>query len=238
MSKKQHLSRLSAPKSWPVKRKGIKWIAKPKPGVYSLEFSLPISVVLRDLLHISNTTRETRFMLNSKEILVNNRVITEVNFAVGLFDVISIPKLKKHYRILMSRNNKFVVVEIPEKESTTLLLRIDNKTKIKKGKIQLNLMNGWNLIADKKSYKTKDVLVFDSKTNKIKDVLVAKKGVIVYFFKGKHSGKIAKLDAIRETGILRKNKIARAINDKGEVWETSINNMIVVGKTSPLIKLS
>ena len=238
MSRKQHLSRLAAPKTWPIKRKGIKWVAKPKPGSHSLKTSMPISVILREVLRVSDSLRETKFLINNKEILVNNNAVRETNFSVGLFDVITFKSTKKNYRVLISRNGKFILNEIPEKEAEIILLRIDNKTKISKGKIQLNFMNGWNLLVDKDEYKTTEVLVYDLKTKKIKEVLKNEKGNIVYFFSGKHNGKVAKLDSIIEKGTLRKQKIAEVINEEGEKWQTTINNMIVVGKKQAVLTLN
>jgi len=48
-----HLSTLAAPKSWPIKRKGIKWITRPKSGPHNLKSSLPLIVVLRDMLKLT-----------------------------------------------------------------------------------------------------------------------------------------------------------------------------------------
>ncbi len=238
MSKKQHLSRLNAPKAWPIKRKGIKWIAKPIAGTHNILTSMPLSVILTEILKISDSRKRAKYLIYNKEVIVNNRSIKEINFPVGLFDVISFPKINKHYRVVIGKNRKFKFIEIPEKEAKILLLRIENKSKIKKGKIQLNFMNGWNILVSKGNYKTGDVVVYDSEKRKEQETLPLKKGSLLYFFGGKKVGSTAKLEEITEKGILKKQKIAIAKDEKGNLSEADLKNVIVVGKDKPAIKLN
>ena len=56
----KHLSRLAMPKTWKVKRKGIKWVTRPLPGAHSLKQGMPISVLLRDVLKLARTTKEVK----------------------------------------------------------------------------------------------------------------------------------------------------------------------------------
>ena len=39
------MKRLTAPRSWPVKRKASHWITKPSPGAHAVEDSIPVNVV-------------------------------------------------------------------------------------------------------------------------------------------------------------------------------------------------
>jgi small subunit ribosomal protein S4e len=236
MGKKQHLSRLASPRTWPVERKQSKWIAKPSAGAHSIKKSLPLVVVLRDILKLVKTSKEVRNLIHENAILVNNRKLKDVKFAVGLFDVISLPKIKEHYRILINKQNKFSLSKIAESEANILLLRIDNKRTVAKGKTQINFMNGWNKLVSKGNYKTSDVVVFDTKTAKLSGTLNLKVGSIVYFIGGKHAGISGKLSAISETGTLRKHKVAKVSLGKESV-ESSLNNIIVIGDTKPIIKV-
>jgi len=56
----RHLSRLAMPKAWKIKRKGIKWVTRPLPGPHSFKLGLPLNVLLRDILKLSKTTKETK----------------------------------------------------------------------------------------------------------------------------------------------------------------------------------
>ena len=237
MSKQRHLSRLAAPKTWPVKRKLTKWIAKPMPGAHNLNMSMPLVVILRDLLNVAATSKEIKKLLNSQAVLVNSRVIREVRFAVGLFDVISIPTVKANYRIIINNKGKLAAIKIPEADANKILLRVDNKRTISKDKTQLNFSNGWNILVKKNEYKTNDVIVFDTKDRKVISKLTLRKDSNVYLIGGKHVGMLAKFAGVRETGTLRKHKIAKVIAGKDEL-ESSLENVVVVGDKKPVISLS
>src|SRR3989344_2156643 len=45
------LKRLASPKFWPIERKKKRYVVKPKPGPHSLEKSLPLGIIIRDVLH-------------------------------------------------------------------------------------------------------------------------------------------------------------------------------------------
>ena len=231
MSKKQHLSRLAAPRSWPVKRKVSKWIAKPIPGAHNLKSSMPLVVIIRDLLSITKTSKEVKTLLNSKSILINNKTVRKIHLPIGLFDVISIPKLNIHYRILLNKQGKLFPIKIADSEANLIPLRIENKVSISAKKTQLNFNNGWNILVGKDDYKTNDVIIFDTSTQKIKDKLSLNKGAVVYLIGGKHTGIVAKLAEIKETGTLRKHRVVRLVSGKVEL-ESAIKHIIVIYETN------
>lgn len=47
-----HLKRLNAPRSWPIKRKISIWTTKQRPGSHSVENSIPAAFLLRDMIKI------------------------------------------------------------------------------------------------------------------------------------------------------------------------------------------
>lgn len=60
------MKRLTAPRSWPVKRKTSTWITKPSPGAHAIEEGIPVTVVMRDMLGLAETAKEVRLMLQKK----------------------------------------------------------------------------------------------------------------------------------------------------------------------------
>ncbi len=236
MSKQRHLSRLAAPKSWPIKRKGIKWIAKPRPGAHSEQTAMPIGTILTEILNITEDRKDAKRILHEKQVFVNGRVQKDIRLPVGLLDVISIPIIKKNWRVLLTGSRKLSFVEISDKEANTVLLKVRNKTILPKKKVQLNLTNGWNILVAKDTYSTDGVLVYDTKTNKIADYFKLEKGVSVYFLRGKHAGANAKLVELKKIGKLKKENIA-VVEANGNKWETITNNLIIVGKVKPIINL-
>jgi small subunit ribosomal protein S4e len=236
MSKKQHISRLAAPRTWPIRRKGIKWIAKPSPGVYNLSLSLPLIVVLRDLLKVVKTSKEAKFILHSKDVLVNSKPIRDVKFSVGIFDTISLPKLKQYYRLVFGKNKKLGLIEIPEKETNLIPIKISNKTTMKKNKSQLNLSNGWNILS-KEKFQSGDSILFNISTKKIEKKFALESGNVVYIIGGKHAGMVAKLKEISKIGELKKEKIATLTPSKDETVSTNLEHIFVVGGDKPAVKV-
>ncbi len=236
MSKQRHISRLAAPRTWPIARKGLKWITKPAPGTHTLELSLPLNVILRDILCIANTNRDVKLLLNSKQVLVNNQTIRDTRFSVGIFDSVALPTISKYYRILVNNKGVLRIEEITKQDANILPLKIRDKTLITGGKTQINFTNGWNLLLNGSKYKTGDVILFDLDKRKPGEHLQLDRGSIVYFFAGTHSGKTAKLVDFAEHGKLRKHKVAIIEEDKNK-FETSLDNLIVLGKDKPVIKL-
>ena len=131
----RHLSRLATPKTWNVKRKGIKWITRPNPGSHSFKLGIPINVLLRDMLKLARTTKEVKNILNNQEVLIDGIRKKDHKQIIGLMDVISIPKIKKNFRILLSNKGKIIAIPIDDKEAKIKPAQIKGKTVIKKGKI-------------------------------------------------------------------------------------------------------
>src|SRR4030042_1299545 len=161
------LKRLLSPRFWKIPKKEYTWVVSPKPGPHPKFYCIPLQIILRDILKIAETAKEAMTILRRGEILVDGKVRTEHGYPVGLFDTISIPRIKKYYRIVPAPNG-LVVAEIPEKESKKKLCKIRNKTSVK-GKIQLNLTDGKNIFVTEKKYKTGDSLLLQLPSLKVMD---------------------------------------------------------------------
>ena len=77
----------------------------PKPGAHSLSSSLPLAIIVRDILGFAKTAKETKKIISKKKILVNGKVRLDERFLVGFMDVISIPEIKKSYRKLALKHH-------------------------------------------------------------------------------------------------------------------------------------
>jgi len=228
---KRHLKRLTAPKSWKIKRKGITFVTRPNPGMHSKKNSTSINVVLRDMLNYAKTTRDVKVILSKGDILVDGKQIKDHRFAVGLMDLIETPKTKECFRVLLDKKGKISIIKIKQEERKIKLCKIVGKTIIKKEKIQLNLNDGKNIIIDKNNYNTGDTLVIEVPEQKIKEHLKFEKGVCVYLSGGNHKGESGIIEEIKD--ILIKVK-----PESGEVFETSKKFAFVIGKEKPIITLS
>jgi small subunit ribosomal protein S4e len=223
---KGYLKRNFTPATWLVDRKENKLIVKPKPGAHTREFGLPLTIVLKNLGY-AKTTRDVKNILQAKNVLIDGKKRQDHRFILGIMDVLSLPEIKKHYRVVLDEKGRLVVKEISQEESKIKIVKVLGKTSIKGGKIQVNLHDGKNILTEIKA-KVGDSLVLEL-PNKIKQVLELKKGAHIYLLKGKHAG---------SQGQLQEIKGQKIIFQKGkENVETSKDYALVIGEKEPLIKI-
>lgn len=203
-----HLKRHAIPKSWPIKRKGTAFVVKPMLGFSD---SLPILIILRDLLKVADNRKEVKKMIHQKSILLNGRAVRDEKEGVLLFDVITLVPSKKNYKLTMLQNDKLNVEEIKENEAGVKIAKIVNKKVLRGKKIQLNLSDGRNFLSNIKCNVNDSVLI-NLKEKKIEKCLpfVEKSEVIV--FDGKHSGEKGKIEKIDN-----ERKIAEIDNGKENI---------------------
>lgn len=228
----KHQKRVASPKSWPIARKTHKWVTKSRPGPHSAENSIPLMIVVRDLLGLAANSRETKRVLNEGGLLVDGTVRKDHKFPVGIFDVISIPALNKDYRMLQDAKGKFNLHTL-ESGEVRKLSRIENKTIIKGGRQQLNFNDGTNSIIEG-DYKTGDSIIFSIPDREIVDRIEFKEGNLAMVVGGSHSGEMG---AIKEIQIVRSSHPNRVIISGKEEFETTEDHVFMIGRDAPVIKL-
>ncbi len=189
-----HLKRQNMPKNWPVIRKGNTFIAGPlaKKGI-------PLLVVLRDLLKIAQTRKEVKKAIQKKDILINNKCVRDEKIGMALFDTLSIIPSKIYYRLELSEKGKFKLKNIKEEESNKKIVKITNKRVLTGKKIQLNLNDGRNFLAEIKFECTvNDSIMINFKDKKIEKCLPLKEKAKVVVFAGKHSGQTGYIKEINK----------------------------------------
>ena len=227
-----HLKRLAAPRSWPLKRKANVWTTKQCPGSHSIEESVPAAVMLRDIIKVCDTSREAKRIVANRELLVDGKPVRDAKAPVGIMDVVSIPAMDLYYRVVLSDKGKIAIVPITKDEAAWKLTMIEDKTKITGGKIQLNLHDGRNIILDANKYKTGDTLRIAVPDQKIEDVYELKSGATVLIFRGQHAGKTAVVDEY----IITKDSSENVVRFK-DGSETVKSNVFVIGNETAAIKL-
>lgn len=225
---KNHIKTIAAPRTWPVKRKSKTFMVKPLPGTHSLKYCLSLNFLLTEILKIAHTKKEVKYILNNKEVLVDAKKRKDMAFPVGLFDSVSISDIKKSFRITLDERGKLKLIHIDDKEAGMKVCKITGKNLIK-NKVQINLYDGKNILAEKNNYKVGDSLVLELPDGKIKDHLKLEKGNTIFLIGGKNPGNIGTIEDI--TG----NKIIYKKGDK--VFETLKKYAFVVGKEKPILKL-
>ncbi len=226
------MKRLTAPRSWPVKRKVSVFITKPNPGPHAIDGGMPLALVLRDMLQVCDTAREAKRILGQRDILVDGRVAKDPKLPVGVMDVVSIPRTGNHYRMVLNPKGKLELVRIDADDATWKLCRIENKTMVKGGRVQINLHDGRNLVIDEDDYRTGDVIKLALPEQSVMSRYPLKQGSIALIVSGSHTGETAIVD---EYAITRRPSpnIVRFKDGR----ETVKKNVFVIGDKAPEIKL-
>jgi small subunit ribosomal protein S4e len=220
-----------------VPKKKAKWIVTPRPGPHKKFESIPLLIVIRDLLKLVDTKNDAKKIIKNKNVLVDGKPRTDLRYPAGLFDVIEIPKNEKQYRVVPDKHG-LSLIEISKKETNLKICRIRNKTIVKGGKIQLNLHDGKNIIIkDKKeTYKTGDSLLLELPSQKIVEHIKMQKGVVAIITGGQNIGNIINIKDIITTKSREPNKVICKKDDNE--FEAIMDYVYVVGNEKPSIRLT
>ena len=242
---KKHLKRKPAPKFWPIHRKEFVWTVKPKPGPHPTSRCIPLALIVRDILGLAKTRKEAKTIISQGKIKVNGKLQLEELFPTGLMDVISIPEMKKTYRILPSEKG-LILHSIGREEALFKLCRIENKNAIKGGHMQLNLHDGRNIQVQMQDprkpeedvYQTLDVLKTSIPSQEITAHLKLSEDIHAIIIGGKNVGKYGKIATVeKRPGQKRRDSLVTIEGKNGNRFQTTLNLIFVTGDTQPWISL-
>ena len=240
-----HLKRKPAPKMWPIHRKEAVWTVMSKPGPHSLARSLPLTLIVRDILGFAKTGKEAKTILCQGKIVVDGKVRRDEHFLVGLMDVISIADTKKSYRLLPSRKGLFLH-PIDADEAAFKLYRIEDKTVVKGGRMELALHDGTGCLLDsantqsldKVVYNTLDVLKLSVPDREILEHTKLTVGAPAIVIGGKNMGTYGKVVTIeKQADKKRRDLLVTLKNVKGEQFQTILDYVFVLGDAQSSIAL-
>lgn len=228
----RHQKRVTVPVSWPIARKTHAWVAKTSPGPHSSADSMPLVMVIRDMLKLVDNAREAKRALYEGKVLVDGKVQKDYKLPVGIFDVISVPLSNQQYRVLKDEKGMFYL-SLLEAGAVRKLARIENKTVIKGKKQQLNLSDGSNKLVEGE-FKVGDSLVLSLPEKNIEERIGFEVGNLAMVVGGKHTGQTGK---IKEIITVKSSQPNRVIISGDEEFETIKDYVYMIGKDQPVIKL-
>ncbi|MEM0065991.1 MAG: 30S ribosomal protein S4e [Sulfolobales archaeon] len=239
MGGSRHLKRLAAPEFWPLLRKEAVWTVKPSPGPHSISKSLPLLIVIRDVIGYAKTYREARKLIAEGHFKVDGRVRRDYKFPVGLMDVLEIVDTGELFRVVPVPVKVLALIPISKEEASFKLCRIENKTTLKGGKIQLNLHDGRNVevpAEEARKYTTMSVLKISIPDSKLLGYIPMEKGVLATVVGGMNVGRVGRVVSISD-GMRHYRKLVLLEDISGGNFHTSLDKVFVVGTEKPEIAL-
>ena len=239
------MKREVAPKFWPIWRKKFNWTIKPDSGPHPIDRCLPLGLVVRDVLGKGKTRREAKKVISKGTIAVDAKIRTDDLFPIGLMDVVSIPEIKKDYRVLPSEKG-LILHPIDGDETQFKLVRIENKHTLKDGHVQLGLHDGRSLLIrvndpqkpEEDIYQIFDTLKISLSDSEILERIGLAKGMIAILTGGKNAGKYGVITSITDQqGQKRKDTLVTIKGERDELYQTRINYVFVIGDEKPRISL-
>jgi small subunit ribosomal protein S4e len=208
---------------------------KPSAGAHPSEVSVPLGVVLRDYLEITDTAREARRAVGDQRVYVDGKPATDVNRSVGFMDVVSFPEADAFYRVVLDARGRVLLVPVDEDRAEWKLARVEDKTTISGGRQQLNLHDGRNHVVEPEAdeYNTGDSLQLSVPDQAIQNAYTIEPGRIAMITGGSHAGELATVEEIEVT---RNPKGNLAHLTKGEEEISTIADYVfVIGADDPAV---
>jgi small subunit ribosomal protein S4e len=240
----RHAKSFEAPAFWPVLRKAYKWTVKTSPGPHPINRSVPLLIVVRDFIGLAETSGEARKIIAEGNIRVDGRVRKDYKFPVGFMDVIEIVKTGEYFRVVPVPTKVLGLLPIPEEEARFKLCRIEDKTTVKGGHIQLNLHDGRNVlirVSDPRNpvediYDTLGTVKLSLLDGKIEEYYPMREGSPAIIIGGKNVGRVAKILKISE-GVRHYRKQVQLSDFRGNEFFTTLDKVFVLGFEKPVIKV-
>ncbi len=245
MGGKKHLKALASPRFWPVLRKEHKWAVKPSPGPHPVNRSIPLLMLVRDVLGYAKTAREARRLIVEGHFKIDGRVRRDYKYPVGLMDVVEVIDTGETYRVLPVPIKIMNLVPIGKEEASYKLCRIENKTTVKGGHIQLNLHDGRNVLirvedpgspVEASKYRTLGTVKLGIPRQELEEYIPLEEGVIAIISGGRNVGRVGRVRSIHY-GIRRYRSIVELEDKHGNRFQTSLTYIFPIGVEEPLITL-
>jgi len=233
----KHLKRHKSPEFWPLHRKEKTWAIRTSPGPHKLEESIPGQIAIRDILEYAKTGRETKILFKQGMVVVDGKTRYDEGFPIGVMDVVSFPDANEYYRVLPGHRGNLIFHQINEEEKDFKLSKILNKSTLKKGKIQLNLHDGKNLIISNESdnFQTGEVLKLKIPEMEIMDSIPFEEGVEVIITGGRSKGERGTLIGLGDEPGWKKTANVRT--PEGKDIRTLTKYVFPIGEDEPLISV-
>lgn len=218
---------MASPAWWPIERKAKKFVVVPR-GPHAMKNSLPLAVVVRDVLKLAATAKEARHIIKAAKVLVDGRPRRDVKYGLGPMDLLEIRDVGT-WRAVPGK--KLCLVKTSGQDSKLKLCKITGKKNVRGGKLQIHFHDGRTMLSENK-WSVGDTLLLEMPEQKVVNHFKFEPGAIVLLTKGNRAGTIARLSRIERN-------LGRVWVEAGnKEFEAPMDSVFVIGKEQIAVKLS
>ncbi len=238
----RHLKTYPAPRFWPIKIKEHEFVIRPNAGPHRMVNSMPLGIILRDVLGYAKTVSEAKRVLAEEKVLVDGKVKTDYKLPVGLMDVIYLKPADAYYRVMPNTTNKLALMKITAEDAAFKLAKVTGKRHLKGKRMQLNLHDGRCISVDVSDpfsvdmpYKLMDAVKISLPDGQIQEHVPMAVGAYVVITGGTKIGKFGLVKELPASG--SPNKLATVSIGDSDTTVT-LKYLFPIGKESPIININ
>lgn len=231
------------------------WAPRPSTGPHKLRECLPVSLILRNRLKYALNRREAQMIVMRRNVKIDGKVRTDLNYPAGFMDVVSIDKTNEHFRLLYDTKGRFALVaEKPDAAQFKLLrvVRTGNANKCTAGKNPLReadkgtsnalaaiptlyTHDGRTIRYPNPEIKVNDVIKFNLVTQEIMSFVKFNLGCVAMITKGSNQGRVGViLNIEKHPGGFH---IVHLKDKRGKAFATRQENVFLLGAESSEVTL-
>ncbi len=229
------LKRQSAPIYWEILRKQKRFVLNSSPGPHQRQKSYPLGILLRDVLKKAANLREARQVLSNGKIKVDGTIRRDVNFPLGLMDVLELVPTRQYFRLVPKDSNLLVPIEISDNEKGVKFAKISSKVTIRRGKLQYGFHDGNTIVTDQ-PFSVGDTCILNLEKKTIHDVVKFQKGNIGLITSGDNAGSLGRIEDIKDGLFSLPKRAILSLEDR--TVELPAEMVMAVGIETPSIKVS
>ena len=208
---------------------------KPAAGPHKMRECLPLCIILRDRLKYALTGKECVQICMERCVKVDGKVRTEPNYPAGFMDVVEIEKSGDSFRLLFDTKGRFVLHKIQKEESEFKLCRVV-RVSTSANKVPVAITHdGRTVRYPDPNTKANDTIRLDISSGKMTELVKFEIGAMVMITKGHNIGRVGTLMHVeKHEGSF---SIVTIKDAKGNSFSTRLQNVFVIGSTTPLVSL-
>ena len=185
-----HQKRLSAPKHYPVDRKGLTYTTTSE-GSRSPEDGIPAVIFLREVTGYAETKKEAKEIIRNGDLIRNGNRVGDVRDTIGIMDVVEIPSTEETFRVLPKSEG----LKFEETVDDRVAAKIEGK-RVEGDEYIYSFHNGENYKSGEE-YSTGTTLIFNDEVESAE----LEEGAEAIILDGKHAGQKAEVKELHSRGM-------------------------------------